>query len=176
MEKSCFGSRPEGREVVADDQGVDPAGQAECLELTERQLPAAGIAQDHTRKAEAQDRNPAQRFQRPHRPADGQRCARPGVEEIDRHLGRWPTPPTGRSAPSAARRSRPSQGARRSKAPFPPSAPLGRFAIAPPRYGWSRSAGSTNAPSRDCGCIGAPPRRPGAQPAQNRGFRRKRRR
>ena len=94
-----------------------PDGHAHDLQVAERHLPAAGVAQDHRRQREAEQGDPADRLERLDQRPVAERRARPRVEEVDRHLGRVDLPQLERAARGAARRSRPCPAARRSTAP-----------------------------------------------------------
>ena len=65
-----------------------PDGHAHGLQLAERQLTTARVAEDHVGQPEPEHGDPADGVERPHRLANGQRSAGPRVEEVDGDFGR----------------------------------------------------------------------------------------
>ena len=85
--RSSCGSRPERRQVVADDHGVDAADHALArAEVAQRELAPAREAQDRARQREPERGDRPQRVQRRHRLEVRERRARARVEEVQRHL------------------------------------------------------------------------------------------
>ena len=136
--RSSRGRPAQRGEVVADDDGVDAAEQAVAgAEVTQRDLPPAGVAQDRARQGQPERGDGPQRVLARRAPP-GRRSGVPGRglrkfsgTSCGLEFGR-----AGRRTRPAGRRSRRDRGCRRSRPPCRRRAPSAACPSAPARCGW----------------------------------------